>query len=263
MEKKSGVITESFDQFGLVTEEAVEWDNEESVVQDLAAAFNSDKDPKHDEDDAEAAKAIEREIRDSLDLSKGRYSSWGKAGEFKVDGTEYNVIESEDEAERIALEMVKENLEQEPELFNQDWLQQHITITPTDKRVLSNDLADSDVANMSDDEIIQVAGLEDEYEAADEAGDEDKKEALLTQAKDDVRSTRSDEIEKELDDPLQYFVNDQGMYSREDLLKASFISIDIEAAAEDAVQTDGWAHFLSLYDGNYETTPDGLVYFRE
>jgi len=54
-----------------------------------------------------------------------------------------------------------------------------------------------------------------------------------------------------------------GYYTIEDLLQQSFISIDIDKAAERAVAADGWAHFLSLYDGNYETTPGGIVIFRE
>lgn len=37
----------------------------------------------------------------------------------------------------------------------------------------------------------------------------------------------------------------------------------IEYASEDAISVDGWAHFLSHYDGYYETTKNGYVYWRD
>ena len=57
------------------------------------------------------------------------------------------------------------------------------------------------------------------------------------------------------------------MYSMEELVRSNIVSINIDDATEDAVSTDGWAHFLSSYDGNYQTIPidgyDDLVIFRE
>ena len=38
--------------------------------------------------------------------------------------------------------------------------------------------------------------------------------------------------------------------------------IDIDAAADDAVDTDGWEHFLARYDGKSHETDSGLVYWR-
>ena len=72
-----------------------------------------------------------------------------------------------------------------------------------------------------------------------------------------------EKVKEELKDPIQYFVEDHGMYSVADLMKAPFILIDVAEAADDAVASDGWAHFVSLYDGNYEETANGVVYFRE
>jgi hypothetical protein len=39
--------------------------------------------------------------------------------------------------------------------------------------------------------------------------------------------------------------------------------VDVQKAKSAAVSKDGWAHFISRYDGDYETTADGVVYFRE
>jgi len=68
-----------------------------------------------------------------------------------------------------------------------------------------------------------------------------------------------EDIEGRLMDWLQ---GDLG-YSGEALAKHLMPYIDEDAAAEDAVMTDGWAHFLSRYDGNYNSTKSGIVYFRE
>lgn len=203
---------------------------------------------------------FEEEIRGSFN-TEGRYGSFGDAGEFTADGTEYNWISSEDEAERIALEIVRNDLESEPEIFNQEWLQGFMSISETDKRVISNEEADSRVEGMDDEEIIKEAGMEVEYE---EAADGEEKDQIIENSREAVREMISDAIESELNDPIKYFVDDQGIYSIEDLMKQPWITIDVESAADGAIREDGWAHFLSHYDGDYETTKGGgVVYFRE
>lgn len=203
---------------------------------------------------------FEEEIRGSFDSKGGAgLSSFGEAGSFTADGTEYTWISSEEEAERIALEIVKNDLESEPEIFNQDWLQGFLSITDADKRMIASEEADSRVGDMSDEDVIEQAGMEDEYE---EASDDDK-DQVIENAKEAVREKISDEMESKLDDPIGYFVDEQGIYTVQDLMKQPWVSIDIESAADDALRSDGWEHFLSRYDGNYETTSDGVVYFRE
>jgi hypothetical protein len=231
------------------------WENEEAMADDLVKEFSSGK-------DAEEIAEIREEILTSLDFSdNSRYGSWGKAATFTADGEEYNLIKDEDEAVKIAESSVKQDLEHEPEIFSQDFIKEHIYISDTDKRIISNEEADNKVDDaMSDDEILKEAGIEDEYENTE---DEDEKEKMLEVAKEELRSKYSDEIESELSDPIKYFVKDTGIYSVEDLMKASFINIDVEKASKEAVSTDGWAHFLSHYDGNYETTNGGMVYFKE
>ena len=204
-------------------------------------------------------KGAEKEIKGSFN-HKGRYGTFGESGSFKADGEEYNWIESEDEAERIALEIVKNDLESEPEIFNQDWLQEFISISDTDIRMIASEDADSRIEGMSDEDILGEAGMQDEY---DEEENDDKKEEILDQARETAHEKISDEIESELEDPIQFFVHDQGTYTVQDLMKQNFISIDTDAAADSAISADGWAHFLSLNDGNYDTTSGGVVYFRE
>lgn len=266
---------------------AVEW-YETDIINELYDHFTKDLDPG----DTEAKDAIHEEIVNTLDLSKGRYSSWGNAGSVTVDGTEYNVIEDEDEAERIAIELVKNDLETEPSMFNQDWLQSFITISDTDKRIMISEEEDSirqdiesdaDRMDETDDELnidsddlhIQAENVaeEKEFNSEEEKEEwiEEHYEELLEKAIEDARkeyvekkvSERLSDFEDGLEDPVDYFVHQQGLYSLDDLLKTNFIMIDIDAAAESAIQEDSWAHFLSSYDGNYDTTTNGLVYFRE
>ena len=53
------------------------------------------------------------------------------------------------------------------------------------------------------------------------------------------------------------------IYGDEAAAKAIEIAgIDVDAAADDAVDTDGWEHFLARYDGKSHETASGLVYWR-
>lgn len=175
---------------------------------------------------------------------------------------QWYVFESEEDAHDACVESIKDDLDSEPEIFNQDWLQNHIFITETDKRVLAGDEAEARIESMDDREIVEEAGreFEDEFDEAEDK-DEDTDD-IVENARDELRSKFQDEIEEELRDPVQYFVHDHGMYSIEDLMKAPFIGIDRDEAAEDAISADGLGHFLSSYDGEEVDLPSGAVAFR-
>ena len=143
---------------------------------------------------------------------------------------EWIVFENSDDAKDAAKAKVKEDLENEPGIFIQNWLQNFITISDTDRRIIAGEEADNLVEDMEDNE-----------------------------AKEKAREKEYERIKEDLKDPIQYFVDDHGMYSREDLLKQSFIRIDIEKASEDAIRTDGVAHFLDVYDSSEVELPSGAV----
>ena len=147
-------------------------------------------------------------------------------------------------------------------MFNQDWLQSFISISDTDKRLISQEEAESQMEGMRDREILEKAGVDEEHDAALDADDQEKADKILEDAKESMESDLSDEIYGELDDPIEYFVNQRGIYTVEELMKAGFIRIDTESAAKAAVREDGWAHFLSHYDGDYKQAKNGLVYWR-
>jgi hypothetical protein len=104
-----------------------------------------------------------------------------------------------------------------------------------------------------DDDVLRKAeeyGTEtwNEWEGVD---DVEPTEDEIAAMREEVSSALSDEYEDAITaDPVGFFVDDHGMYSLEDFFQANFVHIDIEAAAKDAVDTDGVAHFLNRYDGN-------------
>lgn len=187
-------------------------------------------------------------------------------------GEEWSIFESFEDAEREAIARVKDDIENEPEIFNEGFLDQHIMITETDKNLIAREDADSQVEDRDLDELKDEANRlgisfddpEDELDEDDpdfETKLEKANDVLATQLREEVSDKIAEDILPQLDDPIQYFVEDQGIYSKEDLLKASFIQVDEDSAARDAVDTDGVAHFLSSYDGE-EVEVDGLFMYR-
>jgi antirestriction protein len=141
----------------------------------------------------------------------------------------------------------------------------YIYISDTDRRILAGEEADSIVDSMDDDELIREAGMEDEYEEIEntrkteedqdyDGGDTDTDEEikkLVEKAKEKIREEKYDEIYTALEDPVQYFVEDHGIYSMEDLMKASFVQMDYEKLATDLnndydeVRYDGKSYIFS------------------
>ncbi len=179
------------------------------------------------------------------------------------DGDIFVYVSSED-AEYAALDRVREDLKNDPELFSQDWLKQHLFMSPTDARIMAGELADSYVEDMEADFAVKEAHLQPEYDAAEEAGDEESMEAIVEQAKEALRDAYDDEVEKALlNDPVGYLVDEQGLYeSVEALIEAGLVRVDIEEAAKDAVDTDGAGHFLSSEDGELHELSNGMPYVR-
>jgi len=194
------------------------------------------------------------------------------SGHARNGESEWVVFSDEDKAEAEALAIVREYIEYEPETFNQDFLSYYVYITDTNKKIIASEEADAKIDNLTYngmEELMEEANMLKEWEEIKKKMDkvEDKTSSeygdlaiKLSELESDADEKVREEFEKEmmtaLDDPIDYFVEELGAYSIEDLFQATFINIDIDKAAKDAVNVDGAAHFLDHYDNQEEEIKD-------
>jgi len=223
---------------------SVDFEDESDVLAEMAETL------KEDADDLE------------IDTHSG-LESFGVGTVYSVElgREEYVVVEDDDQMRELALAVVKQDLDDEPELFSSDFLEQHIN-----KDRLRRDL-EPDVLNSRIDDITYEAELRpdefwSEYEREGfEAPEEDEDGERRDPESTEIEELAEKQTNAELEDPMQYL---EDIYGAEAAKRAIEIAgFDIDAAAEDAVDTDGAEHFLARYDGNYYETPSGFVYWRE
>ena len=123
----------------------------------------------------------------------------------------------------------------------------YLDISETDRRLLSQDMADSYVDDIKDEDggnrLIQEANLDvEEYEEADSSTQEE----MLENAREIVYDEYYDNFYEGLGDPYYFLVEEQGMYSAEDFANASFVRVDYEKLA-DALEQD---YTFIEYDGD-------------
>lgn len=212
-------------------------------------------------------RAIKRALRDSLEVEEVDYiseSTFGRGYMFEGDRasngeSEWIVFMDMDDAENEAIEQVEYDLEDEPETFNKSFLKNHLYITETDKRLIANEEADFIVDDLDEDELFERLGdnsLQSKYEDAIENEDYTTADEVLEEAKEKLREQIIDEMKKNLEDPYEYFVEEQGIYTMAEFMEQPFVQIDTRKAAENAVNIDGVAHFLDHYDGEEEDITD-------
>lgn len=114
----------------------------------------------------------------------------------------------------------------------------YLDISETDRRLLSQEMADSYVDDIKDEDggnrLIQEANLDvDEYEEADRA----TQDVMLENARKIVYDEYYDNFYEGLNDPYYFLVEEQVMYNKEDFANASFIRVDYEKLA-DALEQD-------------------------
>lgn len=175
----------------------------------------------------------------------------------EIGGITWDIALSDDAARETALEEVRHDLKTNPEMFDQRWLTGHVDEKSL-RGQLRRDVYDSHydrLENMDPAEFIQEAerhGLEVPEE--DEAGEIEISSYLLDRVADA-------QTEETLENPVQYL---EEIYGTDDAPSEAIriAGIDLDAAAEDAVSTDGWQNFLARYDGHSYELPSGAVYWR-
>lgn len=225
-----------------VMAKGIDFDDEEAVLAEIASEFKIDE--------------------DELDISEERgLSGFGAGTVYEVTiagsrtGKEWQVVESTDQMRELAVEVVKQDLESEPEIFNRDFIEQHINMSRLRRDLHSDvrDMNEESLRDMRDRDFWRTATDYIEVPEEDEDGD-------MPDPEDFIEDVAEAMTEEQLKDPMSYLEDIYGDEAVEQAIKIA--GIDIDAAAEDAVDTDGAEHFLARYDGNYHETKNGLVYWR-
>jgi hypothetical protein len=175
---------------------------------------------------------------------------------------EWTVVPDDDTAERIALAGVTEDLNNEPEIFNKDFIASHI-----DQEALKKWVWD---AAMEDDYADEIARSEPErfWEEAARWGvknlPEPDEDGNMPDDVDDkyIEALKEKIADDKAESPMAFF---EDIYGRDEAAKYAIEAggIDVDAAAEAAIRVDGWQHFLARYDGNSYETDSGFVYWRD
>jgi antirestriction protein len=111
--------------------------------------------------------------------------------------------------------------------------ERYLIISETDRRLLAQEMADSYVDDIRDEDggnrLIEEAGMDvSEYEEADS----ETQEEMLDKAREIVYDEYYDTWYDGLNDPYYFLVEEQGMYDAESFANANFVQIDYEALAE-------------------------------
>lgn len=223
------------------TTTAIDFNDEEAVLAEMSQALDIPADE------------LEIEENDGL-------SGFGAGTVYTVSITggskEWSVVEDYDQQRELAIEVVKQDLDEDPSIFNQDFIEQHINMDRL-KRDLEPDLRNSNeetLRDMRDSEFWRTAEHYIDVPEEDDDGDMPDPEDYI----EDVADKMTDE---QLKDPMAYLEDTYGDDATKQAIEIA--GIDVDAAAEAAVDEDGEAHFLARYDSNDYHTKSGLVYWRD
>lgn len=244
-----------------------DWDAHDDQATRVVGLAMAKRNPKRaarkqvDFDDEDAVgKEMAKELGvDRLAIRESHYADFGAGKIYLVESghEEYYVAENEDQAEELALAMVKQDLENEPEIFNKSFLESHID-TGKLRDALYSDVYDM---RFEDADQMRPGDFWDAYEAEgftapDEDEDGDRPDPTNAQ----IDELAESQAKAQLKDPMQWL---EEIYGEEATGKAmEMVGFDIDAAAQEAVNVDGVGHFLSPYDGTLHDTPSGFVYWR-
>lgn len=184
------------------------------------------------------------------------------------DNAEYIVFKNYDDAYDYAYQMVNQDLVDNPEYFNQNWLSNFVDIDGA-KSYLSevydewnysyaNDIkmeSDSKYSNRLISEMVDAGLMDDE-----DAESEDAESTAISLMDDFVEYMTNSQID-EGRGGLDYYEANFGEEQTMQMIIENNL-IDIDEATEGAISEDGVAHFISSYDGNEIELPSGYYAYR-
>ena len=115
--------------------------------------------------------------------------------------SEWMLFKDDGDAYDEAYAYVKEMLEEEPESFNQNFLEHYMAVSPGDARQIGLDDAEHRVDGMDDEDLLAAAGMEDKWEELnDEWGDHENRIDGIEDELLDAISAEDEEAEERLED---------------------------------------------------------------
>lgn len=210
---------------------------------------------------------VKREMANELDEDPDTFKITPSKLTFDIDipgygqyGRSYTVVRNEESAHDIAVSQVADNLKDDPEIFNEDFLLEHIDeekLRDLVRRMVMEDeywdeIAQHETERFWEDAEREGLDLPEPDEDGDMPSNVDQKYIDEMKERSANQATR---------DPLDYLSD---MMGRPEALQFALdqVGIDIEAAAEAAVAADGPGHFVSSYDGELHDLPCGFTYWR-
>jgi hypothetical protein len=210
-----------------------------------------------------------QELQDALGAEFGLKSF--DTDEFIVstqDHDWYRVFRNEDAATVAARYYVREMLNEEPDNFTPDWLASFINLNRL-RRELHDSARDDDYWNEGHPDIkSKIQELIDRgYLDEDPLIDSDSNAVAVTPKIEQIVDDKWEEMIEahataQLVNPIGYLeqFEDHGAALKRAI---EMVGIDVDAATESAINTDGWQHFLNSYDGESHDLPSGAVYVRQ
>ena len=204
----------------------------------------------------------------------------------------FYVVRDSDVEEELAKAIVKQDLEENPEIFERNFIESHINIDRLRRELMSDVeegirenfeseirrhpmefMKDNDIDIPEPSEAQLRKHAEDMSDENDSAGEiykrlkemdaEDQWSEIGEEPEVDEREVEKvveETAKAQLRDPMDYL---RDIYGDDAAKRAIEIAgIDIDAAVDEAVSTDGASHFLSTYDGSTTEGPDGIIWWR-
>lgn len=231
---------------------------------------------------------IELEIDEEVvirDMKKNR--DWNVSFyEMIGDGREeYWVFEDFDDASALAVEVLIDSMETDPEAYG-NVLEEHAFVPDQIAEMIASEEADAYVDDLDADEIVdrarldldefddEIDRLEEEIWEAEEEGDPDgvaddlredlinvrsDRDEAIEDGREELREEYRDDILDRLQNDLHGYLEDMGMT----VADADWVNVDYKAAAESIVNLDGPEWELARHDGNSIDLSNGAVAYRQ
>ena len=197
-------------------------------------------------------KYLSKETGRDLKVESDNFGVYSNAILLSDGDAEYVVFQSDTDAEQEAYSRIEDDLRENPEYFNQDWLSDFIDenlmyeIIEEMSENYANDIVDEEsdmgYSNRLIDEMVEWNVISEQDAKEEDAEDLEfnymsEFVLQLTNDKRDSYGSSFDYLKDEFGEQEAF-----SMAIRND-------AIEINDAVEDAVATDGLGHFMSSYDG--------------